>query len=370
MKRILLQNSSTCLLRTRRNNPAETKGRVLGDDQWERGHLTASRGTEIVNTHVHSRRQLLIDGETRFRTPPEVESGKEVSEDIDRKDPRNTLNDLSGKKWIQETKSAWFQKGLGSNHPDTRIERQHPAPFSFQDVSRLINFFTKSGGYVLDPFCGVASTLKACACTNRRGLGIELTKKWVELGKERLRNETEDGSCQKIIQGDCREVLPRLKEEEFDFVITSPPYWGILRKDNDHKTVNERVKKGFDTNYSDDPKDLGNIPTYSDFKIELEKIFTQCYRVLKPKKYVCLVVSDFRHGSDFVPFHADVISCMANSGFQLEGINILVQNAKKLYPYGYPYAFVSNIHHQYILIFRKNGEKNGNPDHNHRTITI
>jgi hypothetical protein len=40
-------------------------------------------------------------------------------------------------------------------------------------------------------------------------------------------------------------------------------------------------------------------------------------------------------------------------GFSLEGITILVQDSKNLYPYGMPYAFVSNIHHQYILIFRK-----------------
>src|SRR5688572_11172188 len=48
--------------------------------------------------------------------------------------PRNTLNDLSGAEWLPETKSFFFQKGLGSKHPHAQIERQHPAPFSFQDV--------------------------------------------------------------------------------------------------------------------------------------------------------------------------------------------------------------------------------------------
>ena len=308
---------------------------------------------------------LIVD---EVDAPAIQENGK--AESPERKDSRNTLNDLTGREWIQETKSVWFQKGLGSKHPDAQIERQHPAPFSFQDISRLICFFTKENGQVLDPFVGVASTLKACANTKRRGVGIELTDKWIKLGKERLKNETRDSSKQKIIRGDCRDILPTFQADKFDYIVTSPPYWGILRKDKDHKSVNERIKNGYDTNYSDDPKDLGNIPTYADFKRELEKIFQECHRVLKKKKYMCLVVSDFRHGSDFIPFHADVISCMTNVGFTLEGINILVQNAKKLYPYGYPYAFVSNIHHQYILIFRKNGERNGGSNHNPGTIGI
>lgn len=284
-------------------------------------------------------------------------------------DPRNSLNNLTGKEWIQETKSVWFQKGLGSGHPETRIERQHPAPFSFQDVARLIAFFTKEDELVLDPFCGVASTLKACATIRRRGVGIELTKKWVDLGEERLATEVEDRSNQRIIHGDCREVLQVFDDEEFDFIVTSPPYWAILRKDNDHKSVNERVKNNLETHYGEDPRDLGNLPVYDDFRNELQSVFKQCHRVLKAKKYMSLVVSDFRHGSDFVPFHIDAIECMVNAGFRLEGITVLVQNVKKLYPYGYPYAFVSNIHHQYIITFRNTGGMDDSSDEDNRVIS-
>ena len=73
-------------------------------------------------------------------------------------DPRNRLNELTAKEWIVETISVWNQRGLGAGHPDARIERQHSAPFSFTDVSRLIRYFTKSGQTVLDPFVGVGST--------------------------------------------------------------------------------------------------------------------------------------------------------------------------------------------------------------------
>ena len=71
--------------------------------------------------------------------------------------PRNQLNDLTAREWIPETVSVWNQRGLGAGHPDAQIERQHPAPFSFTDVGRLVRFFTKKGHTVLDPFVGVGS---------------------------------------------------------------------------------------------------------------------------------------------------------------------------------------------------------------------
>jgi DNA modification methylase len=277
--------------------------------------------------------------------------------------PRNALNDLTGREWIAETKSFWFQKGLGSTHPHAQIERQHPAPFSYQDVARLIRFFTKSGARVVDPFVGVGSTLKACALTNRRGVGIELTPRWVELTRERL--ETEVGAdalkTQKVMQGDARLLLAdrrRFPDESFDFSVCSPPYWAILTKKADHKVRSARVNNGLATRYSESEADLGNIPDYRDFLTELGRVFAGVHRVLKPGKYACIVVGDFRHGSHYVAYHADLINLLtspdvAGPRFELHGVTILAQNHKKLYPYGYPATYVPNMHHQYVLVLRK-----------------
>ena len=106
-------------------------------------------------------------------------------------DPRNKLNDLSSREWIATTKSFSYQKGLGAAHPHAQIERLHPAPFSYQDVGRLIRFFTKPGEAVLDPFLGVGSTLKACALLDRAGTGVELMPTWADLADLRLDREVE-----------------------------------------------------------------------------------------------------------------------------------------------------------------------------------
>lgn len=330
-----------------------------------------------------------------------------------RYDKRNKFNDLSNIEWLISTKSVWkgdpvdpeisrLMSELNENvvskygldavtelleQPISSVEysqapardalkEQHPATYPERDIEKLLKFFTKKGEMVLDPFVGVGSTLVACMNTERQGVGVELISKWAELAKKRIEHakknspsyqsgmESFTGPGQseelkppeiKVLEGDSREVLKGFPDSSFDFVVTSPPYWAILQKDKDHKARRERISKGLDTRYSEDKKDLGNIASYDEFLNQLTGIFLECKRVLKQGKYMCVVVSDFRHKSRFISYHSDLATKLESIGFSLEGITVLVQDSKALYPYGMPYAFVSNIHHQNILIFRKNG---------------
>lgn len=292
---------------------------------------------------------------------------KDVEETVDKSlkpvDERNKLNELNGSQWLPMTKSFFYQKGLGAKHPHAQIERQHPAPFSFQDIAQLITFFTKKKMKVLDPFGGVGSTAKACALEDRICTSIELQKKWKDLAVERLETEVFEGSSKdhEFLEGDARKVLKTIEDSSFDFIVTSPPYWSILNKKADHKVKQERLAHNLSTNYSeDDASDLGNVDDYEDFlKILVDDVFLECARILKHKKYMCLVVSDFRNKSDFISFHSDLIQKLdkrkTSDGFSLriQGVKVLLQNHKSLMPYGYPFAYVENIHHQYILVFRK-----------------
>jgi DNA modification methylase len=277
-------------------------------------------------------------------------------------DPRNSLNDLTGKEWLPETKSFFFQKGLGAKHPHAQIERLHPAPYSFQDIARLITFFSKKNNLVLDPFGGVGSTAKACALYGRKCTSIELSPEWHELSIKRLETEVAEGSStdHDFINADCISTLKSFEDGTFDFMVTSPPYWAILNKKADHKVTKVRVEQNLATNYSDSANDLGNIERYEDFLDTLvNDVFKECGRTLKEKKYMCIVVSDFRNKSEFISFHSDLIQRLShidvgsNCELNLQGVKILAQNHKSLLPYGYPFAYVENIHHQYILIFRK-----------------
>jgi DNA modification methylase len=260
--------------------------------------------------------------------------------------PKNNLNELTNTQWMIDTKSVWFSKPPKRDKKKT----QHPATFCESDIIRLIQFFSKTGEKVLDPFLGSGTTLVSCAQSDRKGTGIEIIEKWAKLSEERLESFDTD---QKIIRGDALQTLKTFVENSYDFIVTSPPYWMILNKDDDHKARAERTSKGLTTKYSEESCDYGNIKSYDEFLKTLGCVFAECARVLKKKKYMCVIVSDFRHKSDFIAYHADISRVVEENGLKLEGITILAQDSKGLYPYGLPYAYVSNIHHQYILIFRK-----------------
>lgn len=225
-------------------------------------------------------------------TEPEAVASPTESPQPKTVDPRNALNELTSTEWRPETISVWNQRGLGANHPDAQIERQHTAPISFTDVSRLVRFFTKSGDVVLDPFVGVGSTLKACAVEGRNGIGFELNPRYAELAEERLRVEVKDMFSSLVTQdvrvGDARELIKNVPDNSLDLVVTSPPYWNILHK-IDHKAKQEREVHDLDTKYSEDERDLGNIHEYEVSLEGLASILGSCGRALKPKKHMAVI---------------------------------------------------------------------------------
>jgi len=338
-----------------------TGGRKPGFPLYPDGS-SAAPGDDTMQPALRDCRRAVSDPlplfgpESQLTSEPESVESKPGVGGCSRVDPRNTLNQLTAREWIPETVSVWTQRGLGAGHPDARIERQHPAPFSFTDVGRLVRFFSRPGELVLDPFVGVGSTLKACALERRRGIGFELNERYASLARQRLASEVRGSDStvegQQVLVGDARVLTKRLAPASVDFVVTSPPYWSILHKE-DHKTRQERKRHDLDTKYSEDPSDLGNIRSYEEFLEELASILGDCARALRPRRYMAVVVSDFRDKSRFVMFHADLAAALGRRGLGLRGITILYQRHKKVYPYGYPFAFVPNVHHQYILILQK-----------------
>ncbi len=268
--------------------------------------------------------------------------------------PRNKLNDLTAPEWITRTVSVFTQKGLGKGSEEAKFEKLHPAPFSFTDVSRFIEFFTKKGGSVIDPFGGVGSTAKAAALLGRHVTSIEISPTFATIAEERLQaelpNNKFDTYCS-LICGDIREV--KIANSDIDLVLTSPPYWGILDK-VDHKAQQERVEQGLVHNYGDPAGDLAKISDYVEFVQELTGIFSEIASHVRAKGHAVIIVGDFRHKSKYHMFHSDLANAMEGSGrWALKGISIMYQKHKRVFPYGYPYAYVPNLHHQYALIFQK-----------------
>lgn len=270
-------------------------------------------------------------------------------------DKRNKLNDLTGKEWLKLTKSFWISEKC----KDDKYAYKHPAPYLIKDTQKLISLFTKSGMKVLDPFVGSGTTIIAASNINRYGIGIDLSEEYVNLSKERFASKGIPEDMYELFLGDSLKVLDNFDSDYFDYIVTSPPYHNILknkaggiRSDNSSKGFRNGTRQGIEF-YSDKLEDLGNQETFDDFLNLLSKIMKKCYIKLKNGKYCSIVISDFTVDKKEVCVQSYIVKMMEKIGFEFVGTIALLQDNKPLYPFGYPFAYKINHHHQNIINFRK-----------------
>ena len=277
---------------------------------------------------------------------------------------RNKLNELSGREWIKFTKS-WF-----IHRPEARGDRKirHPASFPESMVKEFVSFFTRKGELVVDPFVGTGSTLVAALETGRSGIGFEIVKKYADIARGRVkdsltqnavRGTPESGSSwTRIVTGDSSKLSKAWREKGFplaDYCITSPPYWNQLRKS--HMRQKGRAEKGLDTTYSDNPHEIGNIEDYNDFLRALKRTFDEVHKVMKPKGYLTIITNNVFSNGRMFPLAFDTVSTLAAEPYAWtpKDEKVWCQDDKTLLPLGVFNAWVGNRHHQYCLIFRKEG---------------
>ncbi len=264
----------------------------------------------------------------------------------------NRLNELSGKEWVKFTKS-WF---VHSPPRRDRLKIVHPAGFPETLVQGFVEFFTKRGGWVLDPFLGTGSTLLAARSLGRNGVGVEVSSKYAGMARERLGGEgSGDGlTRQVVVEGDSRGLVELLKGFPLmDFCITSPPYWNqLVRKGLRQRG---RVEKGLDTVYGSDVRDIGNIGDYAGFVGVQRLIFEQVFRVVKPGGYLVVVTNNVFAEGRLWPLAFDTLTSLSGLWVPKDE-RIWLHDDKRLLPLGVYNAWVGNRCHHYCLIFRKEVE--------------
>lgn len=275
----------------------------------------------------------------------------------------NKLNDLEAKDWMKFTKT-WF---VHNPPPRKKDEVLHPAKYPESMIEEFIRFFTKENQVVFDPFLGTGSTLVACHNSNRKGIGIELQEKYGEIATQRIKKLEEQKTLTKnhqnpsqtIIIGDSfdvKNIWNKNNLDKIDFLICSPPYGPMLNKKG--LVQEKRAEQGLDTKYSEDANDLGNVHDYNQFVSKLINLFTEMKDLIKEGAYLVVILQNYREGPEFKTLAWDFTAEMKKH-YLMVGCKIWCQDNKTLYPYGYRYSFVPNVHHHYCLIFRKEVNKDG-----------
>jgi adenine-specific DNA-methyltransferase len=82
----------------------------------------------------------------------------------------------------------WVIPNVKSNHVE---KTEHPCQFPVELIERLVLSMTNEEDWVLDPFLGTGTTVIAAIRHGRRGVGAETVPKYVQLARQRIRQEME-----------------------------------------------------------------------------------------------------------------------------------------------------------------------------------
>jgi modification methylase len=195
----------------------------------------------------------------------------------------------------------------------------HPAKMLPAVAAHAIRTYTAPGELVLDPMCGIGTTLVEAIHLGRHALGIEYEPKWARLARANLTRtmkRAERGSGF-VVCGDARqltELIDARHHGRVALVVTSPPYGSSVhgqvrssRETGEHGVV----KKDF--RYSHDPANLAHVST--DRLLEaFATILTECRRLLRPGGTVVVTTRPWRERGELIDLPTAVLAAGEAAG--------------------------------------------------------
>ena len=249
--------------------------------------------------------------------------------------------------------------------PRKKHEILHPAKFPETLIEKFIRSFTKEGDWVIDPMIGTGSAAIASLRTGRNAVGIDLIKEFVEIANQRINDNLMQASLPlyrqthvqaEILQGDALELdkIQAIKSRQFDYAITSPPYWSVLRNRGSEYQRSRRLKD-LRLSYSDHDRDLGNVEDYDNFLKLLVDVYEKLARFLKDRAYLTVIVKNVKRDHIVYPIAWDLTAklCKRGGRYEYSGMTLWCQDDVGLKPFAVGTHWVSNVLHNYCLHFRK-----------------
>jgi SAM-dependent methyltransferase len=239
-------------------------------------------------------------------TPEGVPGGNDIS---------GLLDKLPISVWATGQRSAPVQR-RGRYLP---ASTQHPARMLPAIAAHAISVYTRPGELVLDPMCGIGTTLVEATHFGRDAIGVELEARWADLAAANLRQARGQGAtgAGAVIRGDATalpDLVPSALRGQVALVVTSPPYGqavhGLVRPGPDgvHKHAHR---------YSDRP-DRRNLAhrNWTGLVDGFTRILHGCRVLLRPGGTVVVTARPWRRNGHLVDLPTAVITAGINAGLQ------------------------------------------------------
>jgi DNA modification methylase len=187
---------------------------------------------------------------------------------------------------------------------------KHPARMLPAIAAHAVQAYTRPGDLVLDPMCGIGTTLVEAVHAGRDALGIEYESRWSDIADANLTHAHHQGATGRgsVIRGDATRILslvPAALAGQVALVVTSPPYG---------PTVHGLVRPGAGgvakfANAYNDGTDKGNL-AYRDLTGLADgfaQILHGCATLLKPGGTVVVTARPWRKHGHLVDLPSAVI---------------------------------------------------------------
>jgi SAM-dependent methyltransferase len=186
-------------------------------------------------------------------------------------------------------------------------------------AAHAISAYTRPGDLVLDPMCGIGTTLVEAIHLGRHAVGVEYEPRWAGLARLNAASATHEGGTGTgtVHRGDARQLtdlIPSAVHGQVDLVVTSPPYGnsvhGQVRSTRDS---GERGVTKKNDRYSHDPSNLAHVST--DRLLEaFTEILAQCRRVLRPGGTVVVTTRPWRERGELIDLPSAVLAAGQAAG--------------------------------------------------------
>lgn len=201
----------------------------------------------------------------------------------------------------------------------------------------IILRYSEEGDMILDQFAGGGTTLVEAKLLNRNIVGVDVNEVALNRCKEKIDFEYESAKGNVYLhKGDARN-LDFIPDEKIDLICTHPPYANIIQ-------------------YSEDIENDISLLKVEAFLLEMKKVASESYRVLKKGKFCAVLMGDTRQKGHMIPMSFEVMKVFQEAGFKLKELVIKEQHNCRATGFWKTNSIKHNfllIAHEYLFIFKK-----------------
>jgi hypothetical protein len=194
----------------------------------------------------------------------------------------------------------------------------HPAKMLPAVAAHAIRHYTRPGELVLDPMCGIGTTLVEAVHLDRPAIGVEYEPHWAQVSAANLDLAHQAGATARgrVIHGDARR-LPTLLSPgllgQVALVVTSPPYGpsthghvstlpggGVHKRDHLYGNILDR----------------GNLANIGHHRLlaGFTRVLAGLVPYLRPGGHVVITVRPWREHAELIDLPAQILACGTHAG--------------------------------------------------------